>query len=56
MLVSVAATETKVTLVDTQGALADNDWANELHPYPGGFAKLANKFLEDLRKTFPGRI
>jgi hypothetical protein len=32
------------------------DWANELHPYPQGFQKLAGKFVDALRSKFPGRI
>jgi|SRR5271165_541133 len=43
-------------LVDTQGVLAPSDWANELHPYPPGFAKLAAKFVESLQVVFSGRI
>jgi hypothetical protein len=44
------------TRVHTEGALADSDWANELHPYPGGFEKLAQRFLTALRARFAGRI
>jgi hypothetical protein len=43
-------------LVDTQGTLAPPDWANELHPYPGGFQALAGKFVQALQAKFPGRI
>ena len=44
-------------LVDTQGTLDPAaDWANELHPYPAGFKKIAAKFLPTLRARFPGRI
>lgn len=35
-------------LVDTQGTLAPADWANELHPYPDGFRKIAQKFADAL--------
>lgn len=42
--------------VHTEGALAKSDWANELHPYPPGFQKLADRFLTALRSHFPGRI
>lgn len=38
------------------GTLAADEWANELHPYPGGFARLAGKFLDEPRKAFPGRL
>ena len=43
-------------MVDTQGTLATSDWANELHPFPPGFKKLAQKFVDALRGKFPGRI
>jgi len=44
------------TLVDTQGTLEPADWANELHPFPAGFKKLAAKFVDALQAHFPGRI
>jgi len=44
------------TLVDTQGVLDPSDWANELHPHPAGFRKLAAKFVDALEARFPGRI
>jgi hypothetical protein len=44
------------TLIDTQGTLATTDWANELHPYPAGFKKIASKFVDALRAHFPGGI
>ena len=40
------------TLVDTQGTLADNEWANELHPKDDGFGKIAERFLTALRLKF----
>lgn len=43
-------------LVETQGTLAVADWANELHPYPAGFRKIAEKFAAALRLQFPGHI
>jgi hypothetical protein len=45
-------------LVDTQGVLLAEDWANELHPYPGGFRKLADRFITTLRghAAFTGRV
>jgi hypothetical protein len=43
-------------LINTQGTLAPGDWANELHPFPGGFHKFASEFVEALRTRFPGRI
>lgn len=48
-------------LVDTRTTIAPNNtspdgWANELHPYPPGFYKAAQKFLAVLQGSFPGRI
>jgi hypothetical protein len=43
-------------LVDTQGTLQPDEWANELHPFPEGFRKFASKFVEALSHRFPGRI
>ena len=43
-------------LIDSQGVLIEADWANELHPYPQGFKKIAAKFVDALRPHFPGRI
>jgi hypothetical protein len=57
MLTNLAAEPgNQFVLVDTQGVLSTADWANELHPYPPGFIKLANKFLDGLKTKFPGRI
>ena len=33
----------QVVFVDTRNTLSDADWANELHPKPGGFEKIAAK-------------
>jgi len=41
-----------VYLVETAGTLGPADWANELHPTPAGFNRLAQKFrplFEQLR-------
>jgi hypothetical protein len=35
-------------LVDTQGILSASEWANELHPGPDGFKKVAQKFSDAL--------
>lgn len=45
-----------VIYVPTQGTLAANEWANELHPRTAGFAKIAAKFQTALANQFPGRI
>lgn len=41
-------------LVDTQGTLAPADWANELHPYPDGFRKIAQRFADALAAELGG--
>ena len=33
----------RIALVDSSGTLADSDWANELHPTPAGFQKIARQ-------------
>ena len=45
-------------LIETQGTLSREDWANELHPYPAGFRKIAAHFVKALRRHpgFAGRI
>jgi hypothetical protein len=48
--------ENNFHLVPTQGTLAPSDWANELHPEPEGFVKIAEKFVTALSGQFPGRI
>jgi len=55
-LVQIAVTHKNVVYVETQGRLGPNDWANELHPSPEGFDKIAAKFIAALRSVFPGRI
>jgi len=45
-----------VVLVETQGVLdPTTDWANELHPTPVGFTKIARRFVDTLGTRFPGR-
>jgi hypothetical protein len=39
-------------LVDTQGVLTAAEWANELHPVPAGFEKMAQKFAGALGEKF----
>lgn len=41
-------------LVDTQGTLKPADWANELHPHPGGFKKIAQLFADALKPLAAG--
>ncbi len=59
MLVALAKVPANnFTLVDTQTVLVPTDWANELHPYPAGFQKLAAQYVDALRAhpSFQGRI
>ena len=58
LLENLATPANNFFLVDTQNVLSPNDWANELHPFPEGFAKLAEKFVEALRHypNFSARI
>jgi hypothetical protein len=57
MLVGLAGDPShQYILIDTQGTLTPGDWANELHPFPAGFQKLAAKFVDVLSIHFPGRI
>ena len=41
--------------VNTQRTLTPGDWANELHPKPEGFRKIAQTFVGRLGEKFPGR-
>ncbi|SAK76881.1 hypothetical protein [Caballeronia ptereochthonis] len=45
-----------MVLVETQGTLAPDDWANELHPTGAGFAKIAARFRAALATRFAHRI
>jgi hypothetical protein len=45
-----------VVSINTQGTLSPGDWANELHPKPEGFRKIAEKFVSPLADKFPGRV
>ncbi|SAL73660.1 hypothetical protein AWB74_04523 [Caballeronia arvi] len=45
-----------MVLVQTQGTLAPDEWANELHPTGAGFAKIGARFRSALAARFPGRI
>ena len=51
-----AVTANNFVHVQTQGTLADGQWANELHPNPSGFAAVTAKFVLALRARFPNRI
>lgn len=55
-LTGLARRTPNVIVVPTQGTLAPAEWANELHPTPGGFDKIAGKFAAALASRFPGRV
>jgi len=57
-LEALCAANENVVLVDTQGTLSAGDWANELHPTPDGFRKIAARFRSTLQgiPEFKGRI
>jgi hypothetical protein len=57
-LIELCANNEDIVLVDAQGTLSATDWANELHPTPDGFKKIAMRFLSTLRNLpkFNGRI
>ena len=40
----------QVVFVDSRNALADADWANELHPKPAGFEKIAEQKWQPVLK------
>jgi len=51
MLHRLAATPGNLLqVIDTQGTLSALDWANELHPFPAGFAKIAQLFSDALSR------
>lgn len=45
-----------VVFVPTQGTLADNQWANELHPSDPGFDSVAKVFYDAIKAKFPDRV
>ena len=55
LAVFAAAHQEDVVLVKTQGLLAEHEWANELHPTPGGFRKVSKAFADALVARFPDR-
>jgi hypothetical protein len=53
MQIELAGSHPPWTFVDTQGTLAKEEWANELHPTHVGFQRIARKFEEALASAFP---
>lgn len=56
MVTQIEQANDNIVYVRTQGTLASNEWANELHPTPQGFGKIAAKFRTAIQSKFPGRI
>lgn len=51
MLQTLASGSDRIIVIDGRGTLDDTDWANELHPKPKGFRKLAKqKWLPKLQE------
>lgn len=50
----LAAADSNILVVKSAGCLAENEWANELHPTPGGFGKIAEqRWGPVLRQVLP---
>ncbi|WP_026971588.1 SGNH/GDSL hydrolase family protein [Aliagarivorans marinus] len=45
----VASRHDNLTVVDTHGTVADDEWLNEIHPNPAGFRKVARKIEAAIR-------
>ena len=48
LLKKIARSHDNITVVNTQGTLEDNEWANELHPTNPGFKKIAQVFVPEI--------
>jgi hypothetical protein len=57
LLVGLASDKANnMVYVSTQGTLLGaTEWANELHPNPDGFRKIAQNFVAPIARRFPGR-
>jgi hypothetical protein len=49
MLKDLAQKHGKISVIQSQGTLAPNEWANELHPKNVGFKKIARKFVNEIK-------
>lgn len=58
MLQSLGGAHSKVTVINTQGTLAQQTsaWHNELHPAKPGFETFAEMFRQQLKVLFPTRV
>jgi hypothetical protein len=58
MLQSLAASHSRVEIVDTQGTLqaVRESWHNELHPAKKGFDEFATKYHARLKTMFPNQV
>lgn len=50
VLDKLANTNQRVTVIQTQGVLSDDEWANELHPTNHGFRNIAKVFESEIKK------
>ena len=48
LLDRVGLMQNRVTIVQTQGTLEDDEWANEIHPKNRGFKKIAKLFRKEI--------
>ena len=55
MLIGVGKGRKQVYHIDSRGALADHEWADELHPNGKAFRRIARTFMECLDSTDPGK-
>lgn len=50
-LIAATSSHQNLHFVDTRGTLVPEEWANELHPTPAGFNKLAKKWRPGLERA-----
>lgn len=57
-MLAALAKKPGVTLIKTQGILPPmkSSWHNELHPSKTGFNQMADRFKEEIKALFPGRV
>lgn len=56
LLRDLASRHADVVMVPTQGTLGEGDWGDELHPSRQGFIKIAKRFYEVLKASFPAAV
>jgi hypothetical protein len=53
MLIETGKARRQVYHIDSRGALAENEWADELHPKRKAFRRISQTFLECIKSTDP---